>query len=469
MRIWLLGACLVLPWVRSADGQPAATPDAAAEEFRVYTEHPRLLLRPQKLRLLRRERERQSPRWQQFEMLVRGGAMLPEAAFARALDYQISGNQESGLAAIRQALAADIDIRQVALVFDWCQLLLTPDQGRQLRERLMRAAADQQPPPDVASARSRAFAAIALADHADGGVTASALEQIVRQWWRKSLAPDLVSGRRSLPRPEVYALAELMHAVRDNVTIDLREGAGAYFMDLPVKLLISYYPAVWPAAENEYRIPMLDGPGEPDVRTATVARAAELALVGYDSSPRNAQFLQGWLMHDRFVLHSPFGAPYELLWANPYLPGLSYYHMPLFFHDERSGELYLRSSWDDDAIWFGSRRGRSEVFRDGKRYMLSMKARESSIDIGDASVIAASVPMQVDRTAEEPPNVFLIGLEPETAYAIEVDDEELAELRSDPGGILSIYSTRSDARTIRVARPFRARKYPVRGGHVGFQ
>ena len=36
---------------------------AFGEEYRVYTEHPRLLLRSQRLRLLKRERERQSMRW----------------------------------------------------------------------------------------------------------------------------------------------------------------------------------------------------------------------------------------------------------------------------------------------------------------------------------------------------------------------------------------------------------------------
>jgi hypothetical protein len=92
------------------------------------------------------------------------------------------------------------------------------------------------------------------------------------------------------------------------------------------------------------------------------------------------------------------------------------------------------------------------VFRGGKRYLLSPRTRESDIDIGDASVVAAAVPLRLDRAAEQPPNLFLIGLEPETAYLVEVDDEELAELRSDSGGILPIYSTRTDARSIRVSR-----------------
>ena len=52
----------------------AACPELLAqdEEFRVYTEHPRLILTAQRLRLLKRERERESQRWRQFELLVKG-------------------------------------------------------------------------------------------------------------------------------------------------------------------------------------------------------------------------------------------------------------------------------------------------------------------------------------------------------------------------------------------------------------
>ncbi len=55
------------------------------DEFRVYTEHPRLILTAQRLRLLKRERERESQRWRQFELLVKGSANLPEPGFALAL------------------------------------------------------------------------------------------------------------------------------------------------------------------------------------------------------------------------------------------------------------------------------------------------------------------------------------------------------------------------------------------------
>ena len=62
----------------------------------VFTEHPRLFLRPQRLRLLKRERERASARWQQFETLVVGGAPMPEPGFAWALYFQVTGNEEFG-------------------------------------------------------------------------------------------------------------------------------------------------------------------------------------------------------------------------------------------------------------------------------------------------------------------------------------------------------------------------------------
>ena len=60
--------------------------------YRIYTDRPRIFLRPQRLRLLRRERERQSLRYQQFEFLMAGKAPMPEPGFAHALYYQIAQN-----------------------------------------------------------------------------------------------------------------------------------------------------------------------------------------------------------------------------------------------------------------------------------------------------------------------------------------------------------------------------------------
>src|SRR5262249_21776205 len=116
--LWL-PACLAVP----SPAQPAPLPD---EPVAVFTEHPRLLLRPARLRLLRRERERNSARWQQFAAYVSSDAPMPESPFAQALYYQVAGNRETGRKAIAWAASASAsDLRQLALVFDWCQDLLS--------------------------------------------------------------------------------------------------------------------------------------------------------------------------------------------------------------------------------------------------------------------------------------------------------------------------------------------------------
>src|SRR5687768_1352445 len=92
-----------------------AAAQGSEEDFHVYTEHPRLLLPPQRLKLLRRERERQSERWRQFEALVAGKAPMPESAFAHGLYHQVTGDAASA----RTAATAARDPRSLALAFDW--------------------------------------------------------------------------------------------------------------------------------------------------------------------------------------------------------------------------------------------------------------------------------------------------------------------------------------------------------------
>ena len=76
----------------------------------------------------------------------------------------------------------------------------------------------------------------------------------------------LKEGRRAIPHEEMYALFELLHALRDNLQIDLREAAPKYFTELPAWHLLSHYPATFPAAENEYRIPAFAGVRPPFLR-----------------------------------------------------------------------------------------------------------------------------------------------------------------------------------------------------------
>ncbi len=91
---------------RQAPSQrPGANPPSATiETFTRFTRNPPALSRPNRLRLLRRERERKSLRWEQFELLIKGGAPMPEPAFAYALYYRIADDEHAGRKAVAWAL-----------------------------------------------------------------------------------------------------------------------------------------------------------------------------------------------------------------------------------------------------------------------------------------------------------------------------------------------------------------------------
>lgn len=440
-------ACTVLayPGLRAQD-----------EEFRVYTEHPRLMLTPQRLRLLQRERERDSPRWHQFHALVdamlEGGATLPEPGFALALDYAVSSDAGAGKRAVDWALSVQAaDLRQIALVYDWCQPILTPPQSSALTTKIHRllekAAADS-----IAAHRDRAFAWIATADdsaHPDPDHKEEApLRDLVKSWWTARLAPALASGRAAPALSDFYALLEILHAIRDNLKIDFREAAPEYFNRLPVLLIAANYPAPYRAPENDFRIPLYAGSGQPDLNRAALARAAGLAMVAFDHNNLPNQYLQGWLMLDRFSMFTAFGAAYEFLWANPYQPGLSYDQLPLIFHDPDSGALFVRSSWDEDSGWFGLYAGEAELFHDGHVAALGANA---PVRLGDATIIRAQAPFKFSMEAGiKESTVAAVGLKPDAKYLVEADDEEMREISTDPAGTLLLEYPPKRAAGIRI-------------------
>lgn len=407
------------------------------ESFRVYAEHPRLLLTRHRLQLLRKERERHSMRWQQFELLMAGHAPMPEPGFADALYYEVAGNAASGRAAVNWALGPATDLRQLALVFDWCQDLLSPAQSHALAAKLAKAIEQPARERSVPAMRGRVLAAIALADHRQE-LSERELAQAVQGWWRGEVAPALEAGRNVISRDDFYALYEMLHAVRDNLNIDLRESAVPYFKTLPIYDLVSYYPATYPAPETEYRIPCAKGAGEPDVNRATMARAAELAMVPYDANAPESQLVQGWLMHDNFMLRGTLGTPYEFLWANPYHPGLAYYLAPLVFHDELFGRLFLRSSWDESARWLGYFDGDLQLFENGSVTVLNPTLASEPMSLDTAVVFFGKNALKFQTILNEDEAVFLLGLKPREIYQIELDDEEMTEARTDRGGILEL-------------------------------
>jgi len=404
------------------------------EDFRVYNDHPRLLLSAQRLRLLKRERDRDSMRWRQFSLVVRSAAEVPEPGFALGLYAAVTGDDAPARLAVEWALGTGTDLRQLALVYDWCQPQLGPTRSRALAAKIRRLAEAAQG-DTIARRRDLVFAWIAIADgeaHAEEGP----LQQTVRQWWRAQIAPALANGALTPAPYELYALLEILHALRDNLKIELRDDAPEYFRELPKFQILGNYPAPFKAPENEYRIPVYAGASQPDVDQAALARAAGLAMVAYDNNALENQFLQGWLIQDRFMLQGTVGAPYEFLWANPYQPGLSYFQLPVLYHNPRSGALFIRSNWEDDATWFGLYHGEAQIFENGRITVLNQTggARDSKpIAIGDASVLLGRNPLQFFL---EGGLVLVIGLKPLHKYLVETDDEELRELETDRAGTL---------------------------------
>ena len=146
--------------------------------------------------------------------------------------------------------------------------------------------------------------------------------------------------------------------------------------------------------------------------------------------------MQGWLLHDLFMMHGAFGAPYEFLWANPYQPGLSYFHAPLAIHDSVLGQVFIRSSWDDDARWAGLSGGKLQFFSDGKLQSLDL-ASAKLLDFDHALVAVAgnaasvTIPRPVGR-------ILLLGLKPQGRYSL---GAEIGDKRADRSGVIELTFT----------------------------
>ncbi len=422
----------------------APDPQTADEDFHVYTDSPRLLVTKQRLRLLQRERERNTTRWQQFDALISGGAPLPEPGFAAALYYLVAKDPAPGKQAVDWALSdrADTlrDLRQLALVFDWCGPLLTKSQSDKLTEKIQRGLAapvSSDPSKDTAQQAGRAMAAIAIADRLpDHGE--AILKSLVIDWWRGAVVKRIQSGKPAAPREQYYAMYELMHAIRDNLKIDLRESAKTYFRTLPIDQLAGHYPPSLSTPENEFRVPVYVRDGDPDENEAAMARAAEFAMVAYDDNALESQFIQGWLMQDRFVMRGALGAIYEFMWANPYQPGLSYFHVPLVFHDSTTGHVFARTSWDEDAVWVGFFEGHLQLFKDGKIQSLKPGVSIKPLKVGDALLLSAATKDAAQFRTDSAEAIFVLNLTPRSTYEVEIDDQELREEESDVGGTLVI-------------------------------
>lgn len=425
---------------------PLLAQTSTEDSFKPYTDPPRLLLRPQRLRLLTRERERQSIRYQQFDYYISNRAVMPEAGFALALASRVSNNPAQCKSAYEWlSKTKNSDLRQRAIILDWCATSLTELQSTALAQALAKSI---PPISNIASLRDRAFIAIAIVD-SQPALSESTLRATVAHW-RTQIAPGLREATPVAP-DQLYPMLELLHVIRDNIEIDLRQDSPHYFLDLPLNQMLRYYPAPYPGPDNEFRVAFFTGDNEPDLNLSTMLRAAELSLVSLDNNAELAQSLQGWLLQDRYLLRSQSGIPYEFLWANPYQPGLTYHHLPNSFHDKRNGMLFIRNNWEEEAKFLCFYDGKIQLFEDGKRKLLKVSPTTPAIEMGGATILVGAKqllkPIQFELHGSDKEAWYIVGLQPNTIYDIEIDDQELDESRTDSGGILSLDFTKPLAKT----------------------
>jgi hypothetical protein len=276
---------------------------AAADEATPHV--PRLLLSVKLLRRLKRDHDRQTVRWIAFESRVKNVSDSPERGFELALYSVVTGDGARAKEAAAWAVAHPCERRQDALIQDWVG---------GVAPRTCSAPA---------SLRDQAFERIA-----EGGDISDIAEKT-----RSQFVPQL-AARGIGSSADLYAAIELLSALRANGGGDIRNAASQFFRNLPVEFLLSLKP---------------EQVEKPDWMTHVTA----LALVTVDPNLEASQFLQGWAMEERQTLHDGPGVAYELLWADPYLPGIAYQNLDPWVYDEDGGRLYARSSWNRDACWIG--------------------------------------------------------------------------------------------------------------------
>jgi hypothetical protein len=274
----------------------------------------RLLLTPQRLRRLQRDRERQTVRWLDFEKRVQSVPDSRERGFELALYYAVTHDPERGQAAVQWAAAHRCERRQVALILDWAADLIS-DSSKQIWLNTKCPAGD-----DPEGWRDALFLQIATGEDPDALVDKTAkslLDELQKNDWH--------DGRK------LYTALEYLYAVRSAERSDLREEAPQFFSSLPSVLLLSLQPGQVDHPDWHLHI-------------------ASLALIDLDPNLNSSQYLQGWAIEDRQMVREGEGVAYEFLWGDPYLPGVGYENLDPWSYDS-SGELFARTDWEHDACW----------------------------------------------------------------------------------------------------------------------
>ena len=425
----------------------AALPQA---DYRIYEEHPRLLVNPQRIDRLRKDAERQSTRWRQLKTLIDDDAAFPEEPLVRALQFQVLGDEAAGRQAVQWALESaragafkDPEIlRLAALVFDWCVELFSDEEKTAAAQALGEGAGPllNAPNPGIDSVRGAVLAAAAAAGHwtgSDGDGSEALLADFMERHWKKWIAPALRRGELLDRGYEIIAVMEICHVIRRNLEVDLWSDTREAFETLPRHLMLGYYPQPIETTEGVFRDPAARSTQDFDpVRESTLRRIGEMLMVAYNVSWEEYRFLQGWLRHDAFILKTPLGAPYEFLWLNPYLPGFSYSSSPLFTHDELRGRLFVRGGWEDGDRWLGYLNGELQVFADGKRYVVRPQDHQAPLGLAGTIVVFGSVPMSIKFKAPEGERIFVVGLGDQQPVRAKIGKKGFEVYDPGRGGIL---------------------------------
>ena len=265
---------------------------------------PGLIFTPQRIKRIKRERERQTPRWVNFEERLRTVPDSPERGFELALYAAVAGEELHPDESDKWVQAHPCEIRQVALI--------RKVQGR--GTTVSASSANSCPPLQggpIFRMRDQLF------EHPD-------TPPDEKQFLHALQATPLDDAK------EVYATAEYLMAAKALHLPDPRQTESQFFNSLPVQFLLSLKPQ------------QVD---HPDWQTHITA----LALVALDPNSDSAQFVQGWAIEDRQMLHEGPGVAYELLWADPYLPGVGYQNLDPWWYDADNARLLARSDWTVNA------------------------------------------------------------------------------------------------------------------------
>lgn len=421
------------------------TPALPQAEYRIYLEHPRLLINSQRVDRLRKDAARQSARWRQLKTLIDGGAAFPEEPLVRALQFQVLDDEPAGRQAVQWAVESahagvlkdPESLRLAALVFDWCYELFSDEQKTATARALGEGAGPllDAPNPGIDSVRGAVLAATAAAGDWDG--SEALLGNFIERHWMQWIAPALRRGELLDRGYEIIAVMEICHVIRRNLELDLWKETRKAFEFLPRHLMLGYYPQPIQTAEGVFRDPAARSTQDFDpARESTLRRIGEMLLVAYNVSWDNYRFLQGWLRHDAFILKTPLGAPYEFLWVNPYLPGFSYSSSPLFTHDELRGRLFVRAGWEEGDPWLGYFNGELQIFADGKRYLVRQQDRQAPLGLAGTIVVFGSVPMSIKFKSPGGERIFIVGLGDQQPVRAKIGRKGFEVYEPGRGGIL---------------------------------